>query len=103
MSMNGKTMLDLTALGRAAAEQVAGTGAVEQVEVARGEDSSERPVYYFSFLIDQHRARQRAGLIRTRLVQKLRDDLIQLDDGHLPVIRIFSREDWNKRINAGSF
>jgi hypothetical protein len=98
--MNGKIGSELEKLGRAAAEQVAGHDAVEQVEVEHGEDAYERPVYHFDFLINQPRARQRAGLIRTRLVQKLRDDLVERGDGHLPVIQIFSREDWNKRKNA---
>ncbi len=98
--MNGKIGLELEKLGRAAAEQVAGHAAVKQVEVERGEDAYERPVYYFDFLIDQPLAREREGLIRTRLVQKLRDDLVKRGDGYLPVIQIFSREDWNKRKNA---
>jgi len=93
---------DLEKLGREAAEYVAGAGVVEQVEVTRGEDASDRPVYFFAFLIDQGRARQRAGLLRTRLVQKLRDDLVSREDGHFPVIQILSKEDWAKRANARS-
>ena len=92
--------VDLEKLGREAAQQVAGKGAVEDVEVVAGEDLSERPVYYFSFLIDQARARQRAGLVLTRLVQKLRDELIARGDGHYPVIRILSRTDWDRRKDA---
>lgn len=93
---------DLEKLGRDAAEYVAGVGVVEQVEVTRGEDTAERPVYFFSFLIDQGRARQRAGLLRLRLVQKLRDELISKNDSHFPVIQILSREDWAKRADAKS-
>jgi len=100
--MSGITGLELEKLGRAAAEHVAGDGAVERVEVTRGEDASERPVYYFSFLIDQGRARQRAGLVRTRLVQKLRDDLVARGDGHYPVIQILSKDDWANRADANS-
>ena len=91
---------DLEELGRAAAEQIAGKEAVQDVEVAVGQDLSERPAYYFSFLIDQSRARQRAGLVRTRLVQKLRDDLIARGDEHYPVIRILDRTDWDRRKDA---
>jgi hypothetical protein len=100
--MNAHSESKLEALGRAAAEQVAGDEAVAEVEVERGEDGSERPVVYFSFLIEQDRTQQRAGLIRTRLVQKLRDDMVAGGYGELPVVRVLSREDWNKRSNAGS-
>ena len=89
----------LEQLGRDAAQNIAGEGAVQEVEVVPGEDF-ERPVYYFSFLIDQDRARQRAGLLHSRLVQKLRDELIARNDGHYPVIRILSRADWDKRASA---
>jgi hypothetical protein len=98
MSQNNVAILEK--LGLDAAEHAAGKGSVERVEVVSGEDSSDRPVYYFSFLIDQDRARQRAGLVRTRLIQKLRDDLIALRDGHYPVIRILSRTDWDRHGDA---
>ncbi len=94
-NMDTHIVAGLKKLGRDAAEHIAGTDAVGDVDVASGEDSSDRPVYYFSFLIDQDRARQRVGLVRTRLVQKLRDDLIALGDGHYPVVRILDRTDWN--------
>jgi hypothetical protein len=100
--MDGFARSELEELGQAAAEDVAGPGAVERVEVTRGEDASERPVYYFSFLIDQDRARQRAGLVRTRLIQKLRDDLVARGDGHYPVIQILNKADWAARANARS-
>jgi len=87
----------LEELGREAAQHIAGEGAVEQVEVRDGEDSFERPTYYFSFLIDQERSRQRPGLVYTRLIQKLQDELIAHGDEHLPMIRILSRADWDKR------
>jgi hypothetical protein len=100
--MSQGTVAELEKLGRDAARQVAGEGAVAQVEVVLGEDSSERPVYYFSFLIDQDRARQRAGLVRTRLVQKLRDELIARGDERYPVIQMLSRTDWDRRAGARS-
>ena len=90
----------LEQLGRAAAREVAGDSAVEHVEVAVGEDSSQRPVYRFSFLIDHGQTQMRAGLLRTRLLQKLRDDLEARGDEHLAVIQVLDKEDWQKRANA---
>jgi hypothetical protein len=101
VAMSGDVGSDLEELGRAAAETVAGAGAVEQVEVEDGADSSDRPVYYFSFLIDWDRSQKRPGLLYSRLVQRLRDDLVARGDDHLPLIRIFDRKDWYKRANAG--
>ena len=98
--MNQDTATDLETLGRAAAQQIAGEDAVEQVEVVAGTDYTDRPVYYFSFLIDQGRARERAGLVFTRLIQKLRDDLVARGDEHLPVVRILDRTDWPRRGRA---
>ena len=98
-SMSHDITADLEQLGRDAAQHVAGEEAVQEVEVMAGEES-ERPVYYFSFLIDQDRARQRAGLLRSRLIQELRDGLIARNDGHYPIIRILSRADWDKRASA---
>ncbi len=98
--MSGTAGAELEQLGRAAAEQVAGNGAVEGVEVGSGQDADNRPVYYFTFLINPDRARQRPGLIRTRLIQKLLDDLSARGDEHLPVIQILNREDWTKRENV---
>jgi hypothetical protein len=43
---------------------------------------------------------QRAGLRRTRLIQKLRDRLVASNDGHYPVITILDRTDWDKRARA---
>jgi len=98
--MNGDSDVDLEALGRTAAEQIAGEDSVREVAVVRSEDASQRPIYRFVFLIDQRRARQRAGLLRTRLVQRLRDELITRGDGHFPEVQILNREDWERRPNA---
>ncbi len=95
--MTESTVSDLERLGFDAAQEVTGKDAVKQVEVASGEDLFERPAYFFSFLIDQGLARQRAGLVRIRLMQKLLDELTARDDGHLPVIQILNQEDWDKR------
>jgi hypothetical protein len=97
--MGRDVALDLEELGRVAAESVA-AGGVEQVEVESGEDSYDRPAYFFSFLIDQGLTRMRPGLLYTRLVQKLRDDLVARGDDHFAVIRIFNREDWGRRSDA---
>jgi hypothetical protein len=91
---------DLELLGRKAAQQVAGDSSVEQVEVVSGEDQSGEPAYYFSFLIDQGRASQKAGLLRLRLIQKLRDELIARGDAHYPFIRILDKTDWDRRQGA---
>jgi len=89
----------LEQLGRDAARKIAGEDAVQEVEVVPGYDF-DRQVYYFSFLIDQDRSLQRAGLLRSRLVQRLRDELIARNDAHFPVIAILSRADWDNRASA---
>lgn len=81
---------------------MAAPGTVGGVEVTSGEDSSERPVYYFSFFIDQERARLRAGLVRARSIQKPCDDPLARGDGHYPILQILNKEDWAARANAKS-
>ena len=92
--------MDLMQLGRAAAEEVVGKGNVERVEVAPGEDALERPAYQFSFIIDLVRADQRPGLILSRLVQKLRDKLVEQHDERTPIVRITSLERVAQRPHA---
>lgn len=91
---------ELEQIGRDAARTIAGDDAIKEVEVVPGHDL-ERPVYYFTFLIDQERSRQRLGLLLTRLVQRLRDELIARSDGHYPVVRLLNRVDWDSRSGAG--
>lgn len=98
--MTQGVIIDLERLGREAAEDAAGVDAVEQVEVMPGEDSTDQPVYHFSFLIDQSRARHGAGLVRLRLQQALRDRLLAQGDDRYPVVRILDRVDWPKRAHA---
>ena len=98
--MSQETADPLEKLALDAAEDVAGKGSVEQVEIVSGEEASGRPILHFSFLIDQGRARQRAGLVRTRLVQRLRDDPIAQGYGQYPIVRILNRTDWDRRANA---
>jgi len=97
--MSDVATAELEQLGRDAARLVAGDAAVAEVEVVAGE-SADRPAYFFSFLIDPDRATQRLGLIHTRLVQRLRDELIARNDAHYPVIRLLDRADWGKRAGA---
>ncbi len=92
----------LRELGREAAMHVVGADAVQEVDVTAGEDSLDRPAYYFSFVIDQSLAEQGAGLVRIRLIQRLLDNLEEQGDTHHPIIRILSRETWAKRANAKS-
>jgi hypothetical protein len=98
--MDGVIVDELNTLARAAAEQVAGPGAIEQIEIESGVDFDDRPAYHFSFLIDQKRATNRLGLIMIRLRQRLGDDLAARGDTHIPIIRILDREDWGRRGNA---
>lgn len=93
---------ELERLGRAAVQQIAGRGVVKDVEVEPGEDLSGRPAYHFSFVIEPGHAKVGAGLLRTRLIQKLRDELIARGDGHYPVIRMLSTSDWSRRKDAQS-
>jgi len=94
------TTSDLEKLGRDVACEVAGPEAFEHVAVESGGDFDNRPVYIFSFVIDQDRARDRAGRVRIGLGMKLRDALIDLGEEHYPVIRILSRDDWDRRARA---
>ena len=98
--MTQSTTLDLEKLGRDAAEHVAVADAVEQIEVAAGEDWTDQPIYRFSFLINHDRLQERIGMVVTRLHQNLRDKLIELGDPHYPVIQIWDRKDWDKHKRA---
>lgn len=98
--MDQKISVDLAEIGREAVQDVAGVGMVERVEVETGHDSLDRPALFFSFLIDRDRDRQRAGLVRIRMVQKLRDELIARGYDHYPIIQVLSRADWEKRAGA---
>lgn len=94
-TMNAYSELEVLALD--VANGVAGHGAVDQVEVVQGEDSLDRPAYFFTFLLDERQSRMRVGLIRTRLIQRLRAELFARGDEHFPVIRLLDHADWEKR------
>ncbi len=85
---------ELAALGREAAAQVPGLGTVDRVKVRYGQDSTDLPAYFFTFLIERDRDRQQGGLPRARLVQKLRDELIARDDDHYPIVTVLNQADW---------
>jgi hypothetical protein len=92
--------LDLEQIGRAAAAAVAGAENVEAVEAREGEDWTDKPAYYFSFLIEQDRDDLRPGLLLGRVARKLRDELIARGDYHYPFVQILNRSDWDKRQHA---
>lgn len=79
---------------------MAGTGKVEKVSVWFGQDSADQPAVYFSFLIDEGQDRQRVGLVRTRLIQELRDDLLARGFEQYPIVQILNRADWERRFGA---
>lgn len=91
---------ELEKLAREAALDIAGPEAFEQVEIETVVDLDDRPAYYFTFLINQDRARQRPGMVRTRLSQRLRDELEARGDEHRPLLRMLDRSDWDKRGSA---
>jgi hypothetical protein len=92
--------LDLEKIGRAAAAEVAGAENVEAVEAREGEDWTDKPAYYFSFLIEQDREHLRPGLLLGRVARKLRDELTAQGDYHYPFVQILNRSDWEKRRRA---
>jgi hypothetical protein len=93
-------MIDNPELERLAfdiARNVAGDGAVEQVQVVNGVDALDRPAYHFALLVNEGRLQVRPGLLLTRLIQQLRDALDARGDEHFPVLRFLNRDDWGKR------
>ncbi len=92
--------MDLVEIGRKAAQLVAGLGTVERVKVTTRQDSTDRPAYFFSFLIDRDRDRQQAGVARIRLAQRLRDELLARDDDRYPYVEVLNREEWESRERA---
>lgn len=85
---------DLIKLARDAARAVAGVNA-EDVAVRAGEDSTGYPSYFFFMVVDRDHAPADFSLFRTRLSQKIRDDLLSREDSHYPFVQILSRSDWD--------
>lgn len=98
--MSATSSPDLIHLGRAAALDIAGPEAVEQIEVTPGEDAFDRPAYHFSFLVNPERTTQRPGLILIHLTRRLLEDLEARGDHHRPTVTLLNRADWDKRHGA---
>jgi hypothetical protein len=94
---------ELEKLARAADEDVTCSEVVEQVEMRRGIDALDRPAYRFSSLIDQSRARERPGRIRIGIMGRVLDALDARGDEHRPILRILSREEWDRRSDVGFY
>jgi hypothetical protein len=90
---------ELEKLAGDAAREIAGPEAFGGVEVEPGVDFDYRPVYHFTFLINQERANLRAGLVRLRLRQRLQQVLEARGDEHHPALEMLDRTDWEKRAN----
>ena len=90
---------DLEILAADAVRESAGPEAFGRVEVEIGVDVRYRPADEFTFLINQDRAKPRAGLVRIRLGLKHLDEVAAQGDEHLPVLDILDRTDWEKRAN----
>ena len=96
------TNQSLREIGRGAASFVPELGKVAKVEVADTLDSSNESTYLFSFLLDRAGGEDSASVGRAyiRLVQALRDGLMDHGDNHYPLIRLFTKEDWGRRRGA---
>ncbi len=88
---------ELLALGREAAESVAGRAAVEDVDVSVFLDSTDEPAYMFCILIDQVHTRAPSDRLYVELSRRLRDALLSRQDTHLPLLRILDQKDWSQR------
>lgn len=94
--MSAFAEINLSELGRIAAARVCGSERVKDIKVKSGEDFTGRPTHSFSFLIDQDRNGTDVGMLRIRLSQELRDELMAHNDEHYPSTRVLDRVDWNK-------
>lgn len=95
--MSETAALDLPGLGREAAAQVPGLGKVEKVLAEFGVDSADEPAAHFSFLIDEGQDLGQVGIAYTRLIQRLRDELLARGYEHYPFVQVLSRADWERR------
>jgi len=91
---------ELTELGRDVARQLVGADKVKAVEVETGLDASDEPAYHFWFRWDPDPDWPLMGLMRIRLGQKLRDELLSRGDASYPFIHILTKQDWDKRDGA---
>ena len=88
---------ELKQIGRDAAQRVFGPGKVKDVEVIDIDASDNQPAYLFSILYEGARDAQQMALLRIRLDQKLRDELLARGDDGYPLISVLSPQDWDKR------
>jgi hypothetical protein len=84
---------DLKVIALKAAQSVLGPGKVETVDVVSGNDSSDEPAYFISFMIDQDRDAERAVRLWNRLAEKIRDTLVERGDEAYPYVDIRYRSD----------
>ncbi len=94
------SIADVESLARDAARDIAGSDVFKQVELETVVDLDDRPAYHFTVLINPERAKLRPGPVRTRLSQKLREELEARGDEHRPLLRMLDRADWEKRGSA---
>lgn len=100
MTRTDLTDTELADIARDAALRVPGLGTVEAVRVTTGQDSEDRPTHVFSLLIERNRNPWTAGLARIRLVQAIRDVLIDHGDPQPPTIRVLDHADWHRHEGA---
>lgn len=91
---------DLETLGLESAQDVAGAEAVQAVDVSAGLDACDRPVYWFTYLLDDSRIHESIGRVYIRLIQRLQDELTSRGDEHFARIRLLNQADWKKFRNA---
>jgi hypothetical protein len=94
------SIAELEALAKAAARDIAGPDAVEQVEVEPVFDLDDRVAYQFTFLFSQKNAKGPPGLAQVDLALKLLDELEARGDEHRPLLRFLDQTDWEKRHRA---
>jgi hypothetical protein len=88
-------------IGRDAAEEVAGAGAVLRVQVEPGLGSIDEPAYFFSFVIDRDLALPHPpGMLYLEIERKIRDTLIGRGDETYPFLKIITPAEWNHRAHA---
>jgi hypothetical protein len=88
---------ELKKIARAAAGRLLGAAKVKDVDVIGSDALDEQPAYLFSFLFDGTLDPQHEALLRIRLRQKLRDELVARGDDGYPLITILGPLDWEKR------
>ena len=94
--MNEHASPEIQQLARGMAEDVAGPGAVKEVEVVETLDSHDRPAYLLSVLIESPDAWQRIGTIRIGLRMQLGDALVARGDPHRLLLQTLDRRDWSR-------